>query len=75
MQSFTIGSEEMAEALDEAIDGKGESFPMTLNASDLRNLARVLGSHVGFYDITEEERDWATSFYSCIAEQYDIEGV
>lgn len=75
MQSFTMASEEMSEALDEAIKATSESYPMTLNPSDLRTLVRVLGSHGGFYELTEDEADWATSFYGDIAMHYGIEGI
>lgn len=75
MQSFTLGSAEMMEALEAAIRAKGESFEMKLNVDDLVALVAVLGAQVGYYDTREDDEERTVSLFSSIAEQYRIEGV
>lgn len=75
MQSFTSGSPEMIEALDEALDARTESYPMTLNAEDMKVVLRALSLSTGYYQMTEEEEERAHSLFSGIAETLGIEGV
>lgn len=76
--SFTNGTPEMVRAMIDANNASTESYPMTLNASDMEALISVLATTVGFVsldDLDDEIRERAESLFSGIAETLGIEGI
>jgi hypothetical protein len=75
MQSFTMGTSEMVNAMVESLP---DVYTVSFNKGDMEALVRVLSTVAGFTsleDMTEEMRDKATSLFSSIAETLHIEGI